>query len=394
MYCFTDKFLKKNSHDNLCIVIGINNTTGLSIIRDLGSFGVKIIGLDRNIMACGRASKYCSFFKKYSDEKHLLEILEDTGSKLKTKVPIQVASDELVGLIEKNRSILEKYFLFHWQKNIRLTDIMDKNKMVQFAVDAGLDVPLTFFSIKIPIEEIKNKIKYPSVIKPTFTKDKKLIVINSEEEFKRAVKDPLFTDGFIVQEMICGAETNILVSGNYTNNNGDIIVNSCGKKERQIPRDFGTATTVVSIEDKTLQKLTEKFTRHIQYSGPSDIEFKKSEINGKYMFIEINPRISGINQFYTSTGCHLAYICYLDLKKELNGAESDYGDIKKCVRYISIIFDFITVLRSYNNISLIKWIKDVFKKDSFAVFSMKDLFPFVIDCINKITAVLRKQFIK
>ena len=381
------QFIKGVNPDYLSLVIGINNTTGLSIIRDLGIHNVAVIGLDENSIAIGRFSKYCKHFIKYSDESHLLKTLINVGKKLKNKIPIFVSSDNLVIFIEKKKHILSDYFLFYWQGKKSLLDLIDKRKMLKFAEHAGLDIPQTFFSSDNTVATIEKQMKYPSVVKPPFTKGKKLVVVNSREEFLNVITDQLFENGFIVQELIPGLETNIFLSGTYSNNKGELIVCACGKKERQLPKNFGFATKAVAIKSDAINKLSEKFIKYLKYNGPADIEFKKSDTNGKYIFVEINPRFPGFNQLFTSSGFTIAYATFLDLKKQLNNNIITNPEHRE-VRYMSIFFDFITVFRSYNDVSLYRWLKELVQCNSFAVFSLRDPGPFCAQFINLLSRAI------
>lgn len=375
------QFIKGVNPDNLSLVIGINNTTGLSIIRDLGIHNVAVIGLDENSISIGRFSKYCKHFIKYSDESHLFKTLIKVGKKLKSKIPIFASSDNLVIFLEKKKQSLSDYFLFYWQEKKSLLDLIDKRKMLKFAKHAGLDIPQTFFSSDNTVDTIEKQMKYPSVVKPPFTKGKKLIVVNSREEFFNAITDELFDDGFIVQELIPGPETNIFLSGTYSNDKGELIVCACGKKERQLPKNFGFATKAIAVKSETIKKLSEKFTKYLKYNGPADIEFKKTDTNGKYIFVEINPRFPGFNQLFTSSGYAIAYVTFLALKKQLKNnivTKPDHSE----VRYMSIFFDFITVFRSYNDVSLFRWLKELVQCNSFAVFSIRDPGPFCAQIVN------------
>lgn len=384
------RFIKDTDHRNLCIVIGLNNTTALSVIRDLGVNGVKILGLCHNAFSLGKFSRHCHYFIRYENDNELLKTLIFLKSYIDEKIPILVSTDPLVVFLEKNKNVLVNKFNFYWQRKINLSDLINKQKMTQFALEAGLDVPKTFFSSKTPLDVIKRDIVYPSVIKPLYTKDKiKAILVQSSGDFDRAVNNDLFSDGFIVQELIEGSESNIFLSGSYSDQDGRLVANACGRKKRQLPKNFGFATAAVSVNSTEVRQLSEKFTRYLKYFGPSDIEFKRSERDGKFYFIEINPRFPGFNQLFTTSGCHLAYTCYSGLKN--NTVPTIKFDIfDKETRYVSLLFDLITVLQNYRKITIFDWLRYVLSCKSFAVVSGKDPLPFIIDLLCKISNRLRK----
>ncbi len=182
-------FLDSIKHDNLCLVIGLNHNTGLSTIRELGYHKIKIIGMDENRHPVGRYSKLCNFYLNFIDKKHLLELLVNIGMLLKEKVPIFVSTDKLVILIDQAKDILSKHYLFYWQKKNRLIDIINKNHMLQMAIEAGLDVPRTFFSLNSSSKEIRKKVKYPAVVKPSYTSfETKALLVDSDTELISAIE--------------------------------------------------------------------------------------------------------------------------------------------------------------------------------------------------------------
>jgi predicted ATP-grasp superfamily ATP-dependent carboligase len=384
------RFIKNTGHSDLCIVIGLNNTTALSVIRDLGINGVKILGLCNNAISLGKFSRYCHYFVKYENEAELLKTLVSLKTDIDEKIPILVSTDPLVVFLEKNKKILANKYNFYWQKKNKLSDLINKQKMTQYALEAGLDVPKTYFSSETPLDVIERDITFPSVIKPLYTKDKiKAILVQSSSDLNSALDNDLFSDGFIVQELIEGSESNIFLSGSYSDQEGRLVANACGRKKRQLPKNFGFATAAVSINSAEVRQLSEKFTRYLKYFGPSDIEFKWSERDSKFYFIEINPRFPGFNQLFTTSGCHLAYTCYLGLKHNSN-MEIKFDFFDKETRYISLLFDLITVLQNYSKITIFVWLRYVLSCKSFAVASGKDPLPFVIDLLCKISNRLRK----
>ena len=382
-------YLKKNENNDLCIVIGVNNSTGLSIIRDLGTNNIRIIAMDKKSAVIGRSSIYCNYFVKYRDDDHLLDLLLKMGKQAGEKIPVLVSDDSLLAFMEKYQLQLSPYFLFQWQKHFKLIDLMQKYKMMQIANDAGLKTPKTYCSLNHSAEYMVNHIEFPSIIKPLYTKRQKTILVESRSDFRMAIKSPISENGFIVQEIIQGPESNLYLCGTYSDKSGHIFAYACGKKKRQLPKDYGIATLLITDNNEILRKLSEKLIKHIGYAGPSDIEFKKSSLNGEYIFIEINPRLGGVNQFYTSSGLNLPYWSFLDLKNRLN-PEKIHIKQNTSVKFTSVYHDFLAVLKYYKEIRLYHWIKELTQHNSFALLSMKDPFPFAFNIIISILDVFRK----
>jgi hypothetical protein len=115
------RFIKNAGHRNLCIVIGLNNTTALSVIRDLGINGVKTLGLCNSAFPLGKFSRYCHYFIKYENDNELLKALVFLKTYIDEKIPILVSTDPLVVFLEKNKNLLANKYIFYWQKNIKQT---------------------------------------------------------------------------------------------------------------------------------------------------------------------------------------------------------------------------------------------------------------------------------
>jgi predicted ATP-grasp superfamily ATP-dependent carboligase len=295
--------------------------------------------------------------------------------------------------MDKYRFVLSDFFLFNWQKDYALDQIVNKYSMMLLAGECGLPVPLTFSSEASTPDHIKKNMKLPSIVKPLYSggrsndgrsqpvSRKKGKVVASRAEFYQVVSEKMFQNGYIVQEIIRGPETNLYAVGIYADINAHVIASSCGRKIRQLPKDYGIATAIDSASNETVISLAKRFVKQLHYHGPAEIEFKLSSDDGSYRFIEINPRHSGINQIFAEQGCDLAHINYLDLT---GGHQLQCALKKRKVRLVSLVQDFQTIVQyripgvgSAPKIFL-DWLKDVLKSNGDTVFSAKDPLPFLV----------------
>lgn len=368
-------------HTDVCIVLGLGTQAGLSILRCLGRQGVRIIGFDKRKIPMGRGSEYCDQFITYQSPEHLLGILIELGRTIDRKIPVIVSSDTAALFMDEHRGILAEYYLFNWQLKRSISEVINKHDMVRLAREAGIDTPHTWHSDRITMAQLRREIVYPAFIKPPYTTGtKKGIIIRSLTELDETLKNDLFQSGFIAQEYLEGPETNIVFVGTYSGRDGSLIASSCGRKIRQLPSYIGVSTYVQDYNDDEVTRLAGSFLRHVGYYGIADIEFKRSIIDGRYKFIEINPRVSGWNEFCAARGLNLPYICYLDLLDRLDGREAFTRDISN-VRWISVLDDLHTFFRFYfpeHPSSITGWFRDIASADVDAVFSWEDPLPFFI----------------
>jgi predicted ATP-grasp superfamily ATP-dependent carboligase len=336
----------------------------------------------------------------------LLKILKDTAKNYRNKIPVLVTTDNALLFMDKHQSVLSKKFLFPWQKNRSLDQIVSKYTMMALAEECGLAVPLTFSSDKFSLNYISGKMKLPSIVKPLYSggrgnggrsrpvSSKKGIVVKSRTELGKIVSQRLFQDGYIVQEIIKGPETNLFAVGIYSDKNAEILACGCGRKIRQLPKDYGIATAIESADNEAVINLSKKFIKYLNYHGPAEIEFKISVDDGAFKFIEINPRHSGINQIFAEQGCDLAYINYLDL----TGNQKLIVDgIKRNVRLISVVHDFLTIIQHHfsgprkGSKILLEWFLGLLRFNGDTVFSFRDPLPFLALIIKVAKKAIKKR---
>lgn len=365
-----------------CFVLGIGTQTGLSILRSLGRKGIRVVGMDNANLPMGRMSRYCRAFIRYADYSQLRETLIHIGRQCDRKFPIIVSSDALALFMDEHRIDLSPYYLFNWQPTRRIDDVINKHVMLRLAGEIGLDTPRTWQSDECGLERILAEITFPALIKPSYTAGtKKGTIANSRQELQAATRQDLFREGFIVQEFIRGPEKNIVVVETYSNRQGDVVALSCGRKVRQLPRDVGIATYIEPCHEGEAIAQAVRFVKYLGYFGIADIEFKKSLSDGRYKFIEINPRAAGFNEFAVAQGVDLPYLCYCDLLGRLDAQVVMSNTAWRDAVWISFLDDMHTFFRFYfagDPRAVFNWIRDLRHATTDAIFSCQDILPFVI----------------
>ncbi|MFA5410654.1 MAG: ATP-grasp domain-containing protein [Candidatus Omnitrophota bacterium] len=377
--------LLKDLRQPACIVLGMESFTGLSIIRSLGVMGVPVIGVDWSRLAIGAFSEYCSAAEFSRNEEDLLCLLGAIRRISRQRNVIICESDKYLLFLDKYKHELDKDFFLTIPSRILLSELMNKKRMMELAVEAGIDTPRTFSSSRFSEEEIKKKVLYPCFIKPLYTQTNlrtKGEIAKNERELEYSLAKERFKGGYIVQEIIGGPETDIWIYAGYISKNLKVGV-TC-YKYRQIPRGFGVGIVAFSMKNQDVQEAGNRFLDYLNYTGLFCLEFKKDSRDGKYKLLEINPRICGQNQLFTFLGFNLPYIAYLDalsLKAEYPAAQKDG------VLWVSVIEDFITCCRyycHYNKLIFIDWIRKSCQADVYADFSMRDIKPFIFKLLKHV----------
>jgi len=378
-----------------CVVLGAGSLGSLSAIRSLGIKRIPAIVIDNNKCSIGIRSKYCSSAEVVDDAQTLL-LLEEIGDASLHKNVLFCTYDIYLLLVDRHRETLKKYFHLFLPEKYSLQKIMDKKNMLKLAKEAGLDTPLTFFSGEHSLKEITGKVGYPVIVKPSYTQgcDAKVEVVNNEQDLCQTVRKDRFSKGYLVQEIIEGPDDNIWMCLGYCDRNAVPVALFSAHKYRQIPRSFGSTATGVSQQNEEVVEQAITFVKHIGYHGCFDFEVKQCRDEKVYKFIEINYRVCDFNNMAIDSGIDLPCIAYCDALKlpyERNIKQKDG------VVWISIIDDFITCCKYYiqdNKFILLDWLGKVLRSDSYAVFRVFDIKPFIFKIVSHVIHIVRRITLK
>src|SRR5699024_3849534 len=97
------------------------------------------------------------------------------------------------------------------------------------------------------------------------------------------------------------------------------------QKLRQYPVNFGASVYTVQRHVPELYSIGASFLEAIQFKGFAEIEFKKDAETGEFYLIEINARITNLNELLNKVGLKYPYIAY----RELNGHPLPTSSIEK-----------------------------------------------------------------
>ena len=281
------------------VVIG-GHVQGLGIIRILGKHGIPCYLLDNTSVNVARHSRYCKKFFKIPDSSSLVEFLVNL-SKMHNLQDWMVipTNDRHVKELSQNKLELEQYFkvcVDCWES---IEKCYNKKQTYQLAQQQNIPIPKTFFPQSI--EDLQDiEIPFPCIIKPAVmhllyekTK-KKVIVCNNKEDLIRGyiwVQSIIPKDDIIVQEIIPG-DSEQQYSACFFFDRTKPYVSLLAKRKRQIPPDFGKATTFAETvhEPHVIMDQAILLLKCIHYWGLCEVEFKKDTRDNEYKLLEVNPR--------------------------------------------------------------------------------------------------------
>ena len=124
----------------------------------------------------------------------------------------------------------------------------------------------------------------------------------------------------MLQEVVPGGDKELYTVGSYLDREGRALGIFSGRKLRQTPRSrklvprgvgscrHGEAVWVPELVEDSLRLL-----EICDFTGISQVEFKRDPRNGSYKLMEINPRLWMWHTLSAACGVNLPHIAYLDL---------------------------------------------------------------------------------
>lgn len=281
-------------------VLGLS-PTGLYVVRELGEAGIRVLGAD-SARQPGCYSKHLASglgcILEGNEETliaRLLAAAEEEGAR-GVLIP---TSDDYIEFVTRNASRLRAHYDFQASYTPdAYAAIVDKSRFAELCRTHGLAAPAFWKCASSGLASMADQVVYPCLMKPTiihrvkrFMAGRKVFIAPDPEEFRRvAAVAAGYEGGWLVQEIIPGAESNITVFGGYFAKDGSVRQAFTGRKLRQYPPGFGSASLARSERLEETRRLSEYFLSVMGFRGIASTEFKFDERDGKLKIIEVNPR--------------------------------------------------------------------------------------------------------
>lgn len=362
--------------DNVIVLGGSHHNT-LGVIRALGRMGVRsdIIICDEDSDSFVAKSSYVASCKYVRCEEQALMFLQQQDAGSEKKVVIS-CSDRFSAFLDSHKRELEgHYFVPGSDSKEGLLYWMNKDNMALAAIECGLNVPQAGTE------------QFPIMAKPLASinggKNGICVIWNKNElsEYKtkyseEQVQFQKFIDKEFEYQLIgcsMGAGKNICIPG----------------VSKIIRQPSNTNTGFLKYEPLDGSYPIEKcrmFLERIGYSGLFSMEFLRGK-DGRDYFMEINLRNDGNAICVTDAGVNLPYIWY---EYCINNIVPEFHEIHPlyCMPEVD---DFKqSVLK--RRISLLQWVKDVRKTDSFMEYAKDDRKPFYARIKHELRCIIKKAY--
>jgi predicted ATP-grasp superfamily ATP-dependent carboligase len=282
------------------IVLGLS-PTGLYAVREIGRAGFSVLGVADDL-ACGEYSRLLTYPDKAwrcrtSDilYKRLLA-WSDNAARPAVLLP---TSDRYIEFIGQHYEILSDRFIFPASYGSTAQTLMDKGSFHRLCTAHGIDTPGVWQAGNKPtLRQLAARVPFPCILKPMlihratrFLRGKKVLLAKDRIEFEALTERiPEGLDGWLVQEVIPGPESNITLFGGYFDRAGKPLQTFTARELRQYPIGFGSASLVRSEHCQETLTQSIEFLTAIGFQGVCGTEFKRDPRDGKLKIIEINPR--------------------------------------------------------------------------------------------------------
>ena len=368
---------------------------GLSNTRSLGELGIPVYVVD--VVHClAQHSKYCKKYFRCPDYKSedFIQFLIRLAQEEKCEGWFLIASnDHIVENLAQHREQLAPYYKMLVPDKSRLYDIINKKNLLEVARRCGTSIPATCYFGNIVDAKT---FRFPLLIKGnhglSFYKatHQKAVQVDSYQELEgvcSALRQTVDLKDVMIQELIPNNGDNKVVSFTCFAVKGEIMSYWMGRKLREHPIKYGTATFAESIRVPAILDEAIPLVKALDYTGTCEIEFMLDTRDGKYKLIEINPR--------TWLWVGLAKACGVDYAKMMykfvNGMDQTYPKTYQVgIKWINWITDVVFGMTAVckRHISIAEYFRSLRGKKIRAIWDWSDIepglvFPFMTFYIAK-----------
>jgi predicted ATP-grasp superfamily ATP-dependent carboligase len=285
----------------------------LVVMKSLARKGCQVHLLDSDPLCAGFHSQYCAGSVVTPRESNKAEYIDAVIKTLSTQkfdllIPI---SDHTTEFLSEERERITPYTRMLLPSKELITLVRFKDKAYRFMLEHHIDIPQTYFPQSFEdVEGLIENISYPCVVKkPRGSANRGNAYFNNKkglvDYYRGLKKEDLWP---VIQEFVDGD----FYGFTAVVHNGEIL-NCFMYTARQEYSLNGTPPYGVSIIDEDFFKTVQRIIRLLKWNGAINFDFLKDK-DGKFKFLEINPRMPGSIDFAFAVGVDFPSM-YLDLAR-------------------------------------------------------------------------------
>jgi D-aspartate ligase len=383
-------------------ILGLGEN-GYGILRSLTREGVRAVGFHTAAQEFGRYSKYCEthFLPPSLNDDQISRVLIERARRLGAKPVLFATSDYHASVLAKHREELSPYFHFHWVGMDDLRRSVDKARISRVCQEAGVLAPRTH--VTRPDEklaDLEKGLSFPCLIKPNRGFDTpwpahlKNFIVRSPEELRAFYQaHPQLKGETILQEIIEGGDDEIFQCTALIRMSGEAGAAFCTRKLHQYRPGYGVMCFGRSEENQVVAAQALRLLDALQYRGLASLEFKHRAKDGRYYFIEMNPRLPWYSALFVDAGVNLPYLAYLDLTGALSSSRSVPRQ-RDGVHWMNFEYNLGWLVRTATKgrVRLLAWLRSIARARSYAWFDWRDPKPFLRAMMNAFARLRQKRF--
>lgn len=279
------------------VVLG-SSPTGLYALRELARAGMRVALTDVSA-GCAFQSRHVRAADRMSGTLEQVEAWLGSRPSGAARPVLLPTSDLFIEFVMSRAGALADRYAFASAYRGPAARLLDKSSFHALCQEHRMATPGVWNADSAEtLRGLADVIPYPCILKPVlihharaFLQGKKVLLARSRDEYIAHVEAmPDGLGGWLVQEIIPGPESEITLFGGYIDTSGVARQVFTGRKLRQYPPGFGSASLVTSEPCDETRDLTVGFLDAIGFRGVCGAEYKRDPRDGKLKIIEINPR--------------------------------------------------------------------------------------------------------
>jgi predicted ATP-grasp superfamily ATP-dependent carboligase len=393
------------------VVLGIETPIGLTIIRDLGERGVKVVGIARDADALGMSSRYLhQGLLRAETEDGLIRQLVDLFPG-PAQACLFAISEGDIAFLNRHRELLGGYKLM-FADELRMSRVLNKDQTYLAAAKVGIRVPRT--ELPKSMEEVLalgQSLRFPVVLKWANPNDvmqtlglaglalDKTHYCYSAAELTSYLR-PYEQVGVypLIQEYCAGYGLGqfILMHG------GQAHYGFQHRRVHEWPPEGGFSSLCESIwlnQHQDLMAQSVALLRELEWEGIAMVEYRHDPATGASALMEINGRFWGSLPLARHAGAAFPWLVYRLLGEGQPVSQQSYRDGIRCrfmipetKRLVRIVFrpsaiadTTLSFRRARESVEyLLEFIRP---RTTYFVFEWKDPAPFFRDLVNGLQTV-------
>lgn len=271
------------------LVLGLDSH-GLAIVHALADAGVKVYALEKDLTLPGVSTRRVvkTFYTRDFSEQHLMHALYEARSHFSAccEVDLIAVNDRQVEIIGRHVKQLRTLFKISWADGASaILKLQRKDSLEEWSREQGLAYPRSLVFFHVGQRQHAAALRYPVIIKPIQPLSSfKTLMAHDPSELGQYLWEYADALPILAQEYVAGGDEQIFF-GALMLERGKVLHSMVGRKLASYPPARGQTKIAETMDDFRVSRLTKRFFRGLDLSGPVSLELKRDP-EEKYWVIE------------------------------------------------------------------------------------------------------------